>query len=141
MHFYKEGSRNPFYNVYLAFIAESGCDEGVNILDIDATRFPLPDPSSFHACAYTYDGSTKRLASLQHPAHPLFRRNMHQHHNTPVKQHAKRWEVLMILRKDWAKIEIDHRPANPSNIFKLSLSLIFPLTCSLCDLSSNSSSC
>jgi hypothetical protein len=58
--------------------------------DIDATRFPLPDPCSFHACAYAHDRSTKRLASLQHPAHPLFRRNMHQHHNTPVKQHMKR---------------------------------------------------
>ena len=67
MHFYRKGSRNLFYSVYLAFMAESGCDEGVNISDIDATRFPLPDPRSFHACAYTqrrvYKTPSKSTAS------------------------------------------------------------------------------
>jgi hypothetical protein len=77
VYFYRKGSRKLLCSVYLASIAESGCDEGVDISDIDATRFPLPDPCSFHACAYAHDRSTKRLASLQHPAHRLFRRNMH----------------------------------------------------------------
>ena len=77
MYVYRKGGRKLLCSVYLAFIAESGCDGGVNILDIDATRFPLPDPCSFHACAYVHNGSTKRLASLQHPANPLFCRNMH----------------------------------------------------------------
>ena len=77
MYFYRKRSRKLLCSVYLAFMAKSGCDEGVNISDIDSTRFPLPDPCSFHACAYAHGGSTKRLASLQHPAHPLFRRNMH----------------------------------------------------------------
>lgn len=44
VYFYRKGGRKLLCSVYSAFIAESGCDEGVNISDIDTTKFSFTRP-------------------------------------------------------------------------------------------------